>query len=414
LYHITGLHHRYHWAKMIYWFSGSVQWSRMSQEYYTVLARTMAAAGRDHAQLRTMVYQLARIKLRKELYGGANCASLADTRQQIFALETAIEQLESDVVGSTKHLASSSKGEVTQRALVASTDSALVVPRNSHELTVPRSYAVELLPPVVPASRYGVGDKWQLPASSTADARVYTARPVGKASRAFWWRLQLVLATILGVVIFDATQTPVDLPGVQTRDARDVSPSAVPEPQPNAVPASVGVPVPTTYGVYALSHGQLTDLGTLPIRIPDQSVAISALISEPSRTTLPDGRLQFIVFRRDLVSSAPDRAMVRVVAQVMRALTFDAGKPKTIAVTGSWAVRGNTYELRVAPVSGNPEMVTIGPENPDFSFPAGRYALLVGDAAYDFTVAGPITDPAHCLERTDTMGAPVYYECRSP
>jgi hypothetical protein len=39
----------------------------MPQEYYSVLARSIAAAGEDHAQLRGVIYQLARVELKTEL-----------------------------------------------------------------------------------------------------------------------------------------------------------------------------------------------------------------------------------------------------------------------------------------------------------------------------------------------------------
>jgi hypothetical protein len=58
-------------------------------------------------------------------------------------------------------------------------------------------------------------------------------------------------------------------------------------------------------------------------------------------------------------------------------------------------------------------MVIIRPENPTFSFPAGRYVLVLKGSAYDFSVAGPITDTAQCLERTDAMNMPIYSECRT-
>jgi len=48
----------------------------------------------------------------------------------------------------------------------------------------------------------------------------------------------------------------------------------------------------------------------------------------------------------------------------------------------------------------------------DIVFPAGRYALVLKGVAYDFIIDGPLTDPVHCLERTDALNAPVYAECR--
>ena len=104
---------------------------------------------------------------------------------------------------------------------------------------------------------------------------------------------------------------------------------------------------------------------------------------------------------------------MRVIAQVVRALTFDpSGKPTTAKIPDTWVVRSNAYQMRAAPVPENPEMITIRPDPPDFIFPARRYALVLKGAAYDFTVDGPITDPAHCLERTDALASPIYTECR--
>jgi hypothetical protein len=175
------------------------------------------------------------------------------------------------------------------------------------------------------------------------------------------------------------------------------------------------IPVPSAYGVYALSNGQLTELDVLPIKVPDPRVAISAVISTPSRVHLPAGPLQFVVFRRDLASSAPDHVAMRVVAKVVRALTFDStGKSTVTNVADSWVVRSNSYQMSVAPVADDPEMISIRPEHAEIFFPAGRYALAVKGIAYDFTLDGPISDAAHCLERTDALNVPFYSECRNP
>ncbi len=106
--------------------------------------------------------------------------------------------------------------------------------------------------------------------------------------------------------------------------------------------------------------------------------------------------------------------MVRVVAQVVRALKFDpGGKAITTKVEDAWVIRSNSYQMRVAPVANNPEMILIRPDPSDFAFSPGRYALVLKGVAYDFTLDGPLTDAAHCLERTDALDLPVYTECRS-
>ena len=180
-------------------------------------------------------------------------------------------------------------------------------------------------------------------------------------------------------------------------------------------PQLVGIPLPGVYGVYALIGGQLTKLDPLPLRIPDPRVAVSAVISAPSRAHLPAGPLQIVVFRRDLAANAPDRVSLRVVAQVKRALSFDAtGKPTIATVEQAWVVRNDSYAMTVAPMPGNPEMIIIRPDPAARELPAGRYALALRDGGYDFTIDGPNSDAAHCLERTDALEVPVYSECRNP
>jgi hypothetical protein len=84
-------------------------------------------------------------------------------------------------------------------------------------------------------------------------------------------------------------------------------------------------------------------------------------------------------------------------------------------VDQSWVVRSNSYQMMVSPVADNHEMILIRLTHADFVFPAGRYALVLNKgAAYDFTLDGPSSDSAHCLERTDALNNPIYTECRSP
>ncbi len=414
----------------------------MSQEYYSVLARTMTAVTRDHAQLRMMIYRFARSELRRELYERRDIR-WAEIKQQISALEKAIEQIESDVIDDTMLLTFSSERVTNQKAAARSTNTALVVHQNSAELAVPDDGESDVLPPVAYASPYPAEHNWRLPSSSAVKSRFDPIQPK-PIRKAFGSTLQLVAAAVLGVALYTAVEKHGDLVSLITRYGRDDvvkgrqiadghpgqnamegagnPPNSLPgnkepgfEPEPSVGPRIAGVLIPSAYGVYAVVHGQLTDLQSLPIRVPDQRVAISALISTPSGSTLPDGRLQFIAYKRDLTNKAPDRVPVRIVARVMRALTFDAaGKARMVNVEGLWAVRSNAYEMKVAPVSGIQEMVVIRPEDPDFSFPAGRYALVLNGSAYDFSVDGPITDTAQCLERTDALNAPVYTECRNP
>jgi hypothetical protein len=197
-----------------------------------------------------------------------------------------------------------------------------------------------------------------------------------------------------------------------------VPPAAAPGEAKTIVPQQANppaFPVPSDYGIYALNNGALSELSALSERVPDRRIAVSTPINRPSRTTLPDGKAKFIVFRRDLAGNAPDRIEVRVVARVVRASTFDAkGKPSYVAVSDAWNIRNLSYEFRVRPIAGNPEMLLVQSENPDFVLPAGRYALVLREQGYDFVVAGAVTDLSQCLERTDAVNGAFYSECKKP
>jgi hypothetical protein len=172
-------------------------------------------------------------------------------------------------------------------------------------------------------------------------------------------------------------------------------------------------PLPSDYGVYALNDAKLSELYLLAEQVPDKRIAMSTPVGQPSRTTIPDGKAKFVVFRRDLAGSAPDRMEVRVVARVVRALTFDAkGKASFVPVSDAWNIRNVSYEFRVRPLAGNPEMLMVQPADPNFELPAGRYVLALKNQGYDFTVAGKVTDPSQCLERTDAANGAFFSDCQ--
>jgi hypothetical protein len=174
-------------------------------------------------------------------------------------------------------------------------------------------------------------------------------------------------------------------------------------------------PVPKLYGIYAINGGKLFELETLPGRVPDQRIAVSAAISQPSRTTLPDGRVAFLVFRRDMAADISERVAIRVVAGIKQTMTFDpVGESRGAAVESVWTIRNIAFDFRVEPVEHNRDMVLLRPESSTFTLPAGRYALVLKGQAYDFAVDGPVTDPAQCLERVEAANGNFFHECQQP
>lgn len=170
-------------------------------------------------------------------------------------------------------------------------------------------------------------------------------------------------------------------------------------------------PAPTTYGTYAVANGQLVELELLPAAAPDRRVAISSTIKTPSQTTLANGSPTFIVYRRDLASIPTEQIELRAVAKITRTMKFDAkAKSPEYASEDLWSIRNLNYKLKVSPAPGNSEMLVI---RSDSVLPAGRYVLILKRQAYDFAIAGPVTDPNQCLERIEAANGVFYSPCKA-
>lgn len=172
--------------------------------------------------------------------------------------------------------------------------------------------------------------------------------------------------------------------------------------------------VPTAYGVYAVSADHLFELQSLLGRVPDPRVAISAAITKPSDTRLPDGHIRFIVFRRETpTAQSPDRVELRVVAQVKQATKFDAlGKP-VVSSEESWVIRNVSIPYHAAPLKDEPGMYQVLPRDPNLTLSPGRYVLALTDQAFDFTVGGKVTDKRQCLEQIVAANGVFYSECQN-
>jgi len=390
-----------------------------NQEHYALIAQMVAIVSEDRAQLRQLVYELARRKLRRDLYPQFEEGDWTGISAQMQMLEAAIDQVEVDCARKAfepplahSELTGNFDGMRPDRV---ADGSSLLAARLQN---LSRDAAYFFPPPKV------------------VDGDFFSAvERIGNRLRGvLWWQFQLMLAALLGIATYAAIdgrslsnflQSVVEAhksakPAIVSATRPGAS-QAHPPPTENATAASVrrpdgpSMPLPGEYGAFAYANGQLAELELLPMRVPDQRVAISPAISSPSRTHLSPGKLEFVLFRRDLANTAPDRIAVRVIAKVVRALTFDpSGKAATSKIADTWVVRSNAYQMRVAPVAENPEMITVRPDPPDLALPAGRYALVLKGAAYDFTIDGTPTDAAHCLERTDALASPIYTECRIP
>jgi hypothetical protein len=192
-----------------------------------------------------------------------------------------------------------------------------------------------------------------------------------------------------------------------------VASSAPTAPEPAAPKPGASNPLlPTSFGVYAVSNDKLFELNLLPSKAADMRVAISPTTAITDQPVLASGRLKFVVYRREAALSIPERAEVRIIAKVTRAISFDAaGKPVNSADDG-WYVRNISFPYRVAPVKENPEMFEIRAENDGTELSPGRYALVLKGQVYDFVVDGQVTDTRHCLERLVAANGTFVSECK--
>ena len=181
-----------------------------------------------------------------------------------------------------------------------------------------------------------------------------------------------------------------------------VSDSSTPKPEPL---------LPSHFGAFAVAEGKLVELRVLRGVVPDSRVAISAAIRDDSETVLPDGRLKFVVYRRDPSGSAPARAEVRVIARVKQYPAQPAKSDPTGTQGDHWVVRNVSFPFRIAPVQGAPDMYEVESEALDFTLAPGRYALVWKGVGYDFVVAGKASSK-HCLEQVAAVNGVFYSECR--
>jgi hypothetical protein len=356
-------------------------------EFALILARMITTVKEDPSQLRRTVYEFARAKLKSDI----SWADEQESARLLAALETAI-------LGVEKFSSQSDQNERLQLAA------------RSGQIAVGSSSAGPK--PMVEINQ--VADSSDDIPRSTGFGRT-PAAPVARLQR----RLVSTLVSVTFGVLLAGAALGVALynrHGLTLQTAISSPPQAAAAPEKTVSPPSnvLPFPVPTVYGVYAVENKTLIELDALSEQVPDRRVAMSTPISRPSHNVLSDGHVKFVVFRRDLAALAPERVDVRVVAKVVRALTFDAkGKISFTKVDDAWNIRNIFHEFRVRPLPGNPEMLLMQPEKPDFALPPGRYVLVLKNQGYDFTVAGEMNDPAQCLERTEAANGIFYSDCEN-
>lgn len=398
-------------------------------DYISIILRAIEKAQNDPAQLRQLIYDIARISLGKQVLLSYTEIGSEKLRQQISNLETAIEEVEVLKSLEPKLLAREPFVPMVEGPISAGDHTTVIIDDPVNNLNGSHFWDGDTtLVARRPSAR--LYQKNDLTSEFLPSAQVSTSSP-GTAAKhpktARFFKFELAIAVLIGLAIYAVTLVRSDYFGGFIFPAGQVTRgAAVPAPMlasvddsNDALSTSAGIqkrdfPLPSIYGVYAVNQKTLYALDRLAMKVPDPRVTISAMITSPSRVAVPNGKLEFVVYRRDLATSAPDSVPVRIVARVMRELKFStAGPPKTVTVEGEWAIRNKSFDLGAAPLKNSREMIILRPMTPDFSFSPGRYVLVLKGQGFDFSVAGPMTDPAHCLERTDAMGGMVYSECPS-
>ena len=367
-------------------------------EFALVLARTIDGLTKDPEQLRGAVYELAREKLLQLAQDDPS-----EKARLMRALEVAITGVE----------AHANKYPVDRLALPSrSSNTAVPVPENA----IPATGAfrgLQYSAPVIASETTALNARWSRGAP----------RFLRLSSTPMRWIAVLLLFGVACSVIV-AQKRGMDLNALKNVEHigslfASKPTAVVPAPTPVPTGADLEVPEPTkpslrpkAYGVYSESGDKLYELQALPGRAPDLRIAISAAITRPVGTIVPDGKLKFVVFLRNPASGASDNIDVRIVARIKRATSFSAaGKPVVADTENTWVIRNISIPFRAAPVRDDPQMFEIEPRDPDLTLAPGRYALVMAGIAYDFAVDGPITDKRQCLEQLNATNGAFYAEC---
>jgi hypothetical protein len=389
-------------------------------DYYSILLNGIHNAEQNPDQLRALVYDRARFNIRRELLFGHSSIGLADVVQQITAFEIAIARIEAASTEGQARIAYR-KDDASQTARSMSSDAVIrmdTYTKDSQEdLTyrneeAPRSAsnnAIEIMPPRPPIPMFEYLSSVQREENFRFGQSPEKARDFGVTA------IQLVASALLGMLCIAVIVMTVVLwhsSNVSPKIEAGVLPK-IDAARPADAPPKLPFPVPTSFGIYALSDNKLVKLEPLPTKVPDPRIALSAEITKPSSTVISADKPSFILYRRDLLNNAPDRLTLRVVARMEQQTTIVDGKAITTKLDQSWRIRNTSLDLKVSPIPGQREMI-IAREDDKLALTPGRYVLVVSGFGYDFTVAGSAPSPAHCLEQFETGNGPVFTECKAP
>ena len=374
-----------------------------------LLSERIREVSGDPRQMRDVVYELARVKLLEQF----THADAREARELQQVLERAIREVERSFERSGGSPAAKAAAAVTANSPPVPLPPPIPTSAASASAAIATVAETPRRPSALPRS---LDQLKRSGAFSLVRLTAILLLVAGAGIAAIYWpRLKAQLTAVSQVALPSESAPksfePQPPPTPSAGENLERTPESPKEPAPAAHPS---MPLPTTFGVYALSEGQLHELKPVPGKIPDRRVAISAAINTPSVTTVPHGDVKFIVFRPDGGVDASGTE-VRVIAKVSRAMGVDAtGKAAMVSAGDSWVIRSMSYPYKVGPIDDQSRMLLLQPEQDGFTLAPGRYIVVVKGMGYDFTVAGPITDPNQCVERINATNGAFYSPCPPP
>ena len=381
--------------------NGNVPAPAKPLDYYSILLEAIERAKQNPAQVRTLVYERALFNLKRDVLFGHSSMGLADVVRQIYEFEFAVARIE---VNATDEESSQAyrKQEPRLTAQVKSRDT------------------VQILPPkAMPPLYAGLKEIQRTDSAQFTRLSEQFLRHVRNTNK--FIGVALLGMAIIGAVIITMLWPSLKMSST-TEATNKLSQSGETalahvslgdgDVAPADSGAKVSFPLPASFGIYVLSNDKITELKPLPIGIPDPRIALSAEIDQPSTTIISDDKPAFILFRRDLLNSAPKVAL-RVIARIARQTKIVDGKARTTSIEGSWRIRNISLDLKLSPVPGQREMLIARIDN-DHPLANGRYALVLNRTGYDFAIAGKEQSAASCLETFETASGSVFSQCRTP
>jgi hypothetical protein len=358
-------------------------------EFALLLSRIISSVGADPEKLRQTVYDLARYKLSAQI---GHSGAIKEGQRAKEALETAIRGVENFTRDKGADRVALPPPMAPPPAPAGPNDGYRQYVRNEVE------YPNEVGPPLLTVS----------PVSGA------TRRPPSIVRRTLGLVALIVVVASL-IQYRDVVRRGAD----RLKSAGLLAIGSTPAVsltvrQPPVIDTKPSPLLPVNFGVYGVSGDRLFELNLLPSRGQDSRVAISPTIGISNQPVLPDGRVKFIVYRREAAQNIPEHAEVRIVAKVSHSIAYDASGKQIEMADEAWYIRNISFPYRIAPVKENMEMFEVRPEDEGAPLNPGRYALVLKGQVYDFVVAGVVADVRHCLERISAANGTFVSECRKP